>query len=561
MFFSLNKKFIYSISIFFIFISLIFIYTFYILNLSKIQEEQKAVISRNQQYIEILYENITLRNELVRIEENNPELKFNNNIKELTKTTQLNATQKQISQERQRTDEIIKRYNERYKAIEEGFKIAIVSTLLFLLAMFVLWLLIKIWVLSPIEKLSNVSHLVSRGDYTSRIKYTPSKHFKDEFDNLINTFNTMLDNIENNIQEIHRAEFFLQSIIDAIPDGIRVFKEDGSIIIANKEYYRQINNNNNCIGQKCYVSSQLQNYPCPISKFSCPLSSFKNKHEKSLKFIQQFAAYPEKPLSINAALMTFHDDKNKPHSYIVESIRDLSEDIRFSHQQKLSSLGFLSSSVAHEMKNHLGSIRIILEGLIKKYHNKDSGEEKKYLKLIHQQLVECINVPERLLKLAQFSQDEQQQYILNDEIQDTILLLDYESKNNGITISFKKPRKKLSAQGNAADFKMVMINLTQNAIKALPQGGKIEISLEKLKNENTAQIKISDNGTGIEADKLIHIFEPFYSQGHSTQKSGTGLGLAIVKSIIEKQKGQISVESTPNIGTCFTLKIPLYSEK
>ena len=561
MFFSLNKKFIYSISLFFIFISLIFLYTFYVLNLSKIQEEQRAVISRNQQYIEMLYENITLRNELAQIEQDYPTHNFSHKIKELTKATQLNAKQQQISQERKRADETIKRYNERYKAIEEGFKIAIISTLLFLLAMLVLWLLIKRWVLSPIEKLSSASHLVSQGNYTSRIQHYTPKHFQDEFDNLINTFNIMLENIENNIQEIHRAEFFLQSIIDAIPDGIRVFKEDGTIIIANKEYYRQINNTNNCIGEKCYVSSQLQDHPCSISKFSCPLSVFKNQKEKNIKFIQQFAAYPEKPLSINAALMTFHDDKNTPHSYIVESIRDLSEDIRFSHQQKLSSLGFLSSSVAHEMKNHLGSIRIILEGLIKKYHNKDNGEEKKYLQLIYQQLVECINVPERLLKLAQFSQDDQQTYILNDEIQDIILLLDYESKNNGITISFTKPRKKLFALGNATDFKMVMINLTQNAIKALPEGGKIEISLEKLKNENTAQIKISDNGTGIEADKLIHIFEPFYSQGHSTQKSGTGLGLAIVKSIIEKQKGQISVESTPNIGTCFTLKIPLYSEK
>ena len=71
------------------------------------------------------------------------------------------------------------------------------------------------------------------------------------------TFNDMLDNIENAIKEIHKTESFLQSIIDSIPDGIRVLDENGTIIIANKEYYRQINSCSNCIGQKCYASSQI----------------------------------------------------------------------------------------------------------------------------------------------------------------------------------------------------------------------------------------------------------------------------------------------------------------
>ena len=560
MFFSLNKKFIYTISLFFIFTSVIFLYAFYSINLSKTQEEQKSIVSRNQQYIEILYENITLRKELASIENNHPQIKFSNKIKELTKSSQLNAKQEQISQERQRAEEVIKNYNERYKTLEESFRIILISTLLFFCAMIVLWLLIKLWVLTPIEKLSNASNLVAKGEYGSRI-YPDKKHYThDEFDNLITTFNQMLESIENSIQEIHRAEFFLQSIIDSIPDGIRVLKEDGTILLANKEYYRQINSSQNCIGQKCYLSSQNQDYPCPLSKFTCPMAIFKEGKTTNLKFIQQFAAFPNNPLSINAAYMTFKDNNSATQKYIVESIRDLSEDIHFSHQQKVSSLGFLSTSVAHEMKNHLGSIRMILEGLIKKYHPQDS-EEKSYLELIHKQLVDCIQVPERLLKLAQFTPDKKYPYIFTDCIQDIISILDYETKNNGISINFKKSRKKLSALGNAADFKMVILNLMQNAIKAMPHGGQIDISLSEDQTDHTAQISVQDTGIGIEEDKLNHIFEPFYSQGHSAKTSGTGLGLAIVKSIIEKQNGTISVTSTLGVGTCFTIKIPLYSEK
>lgn len=96
-----------------------------------------------------------------------------------------------------------------------------------------------------------------------------------------------------------------------------------------------------------------------------------DKDEANVKVIQQFANEPGRHLAINAAPLYIDGQK----TYIVEAIRDLSEDIRFSHQQKLSSLGFLATSVAHEMKNHLGSIRIIIEGLLTKFHN--APEDKK----------------------------------------------------------------------------------------------------------------------------------------------------------------------------------------
>ena len=72
MFFSLNKKLIYTITVFFLFTSLIFIYAFYILNANKIREEQKSAIARNQQYIELLYQNISLRKELSDIKKEHP---------------------------------------------------------------------------------------------------------------------------------------------------------------------------------------------------------------------------------------------------------------------------------------------------------------------------------------------------------------------------------------------------------------------------------------------------------------------------------------------------------
>ena len=130
----------------------------------------------------------------------------------------------------------------------------------------------------------------------------------------------------------------------------------------------------------------------------------------------------------------------------------------------------------------------------------------------------------------------------------------YDMLRNGISISFQTPQKEASLLGNEADFKMMIMNLMQNALKAMPDGGSLAVRLSVGKQ---IKIEIEDTGQGIPADKLKRIFEPFYSQGHSSQHQGTGLGLAIVKSIVEKLNGTIEVKSKPGLGTCFTIKFPL----
>lgn len=556
MFFSLNKKFIYTISIFFLFTAALFVYTFYNVYGSKMQEEQKSTFLRNQQYIEILYQNVSLRKELENLTLNK-DVKLSNELQSLLHSNKdLNSQQEEISMEKKRATEIVQNYNERYEALQKAIQIVILSSILLILSMFLLWLLIKSWVVAPIERLTFVSKLVSLGNFSSRIDLNKSKFFIDEFDELSQTFNQMLENIENGIIKIKDKEIFLQSLIDGIPDGIRVIDEDYNIIIANKEYYRQIGKNEPCVGCKCYTSSQCLNSPCPSSVYTCPVVEIKNKKAKNVKFVQQFAKYPNRHLSINAAPLIISSD-NKHHTYVVEAIRDLSDDIRFSHQQKLSSLGFLATSVAHEMKNHLGSIRMILEAVISKFYQDkpDTDEAKKYLTLINNQLITCINVPERLLKLSQFSNDEQLEINYVNSIKDVIALLDYEAKRNGVTIDINASREDLTIVGSEADFKMIIINLVQNSFKAMENGGELKIDITRSTNGNNI-IKVIDNGIGIAPEKLNRIFEPFYSDGKNSQNKGTGLGLSIVKSIVDKFQGHLSVESKENKGTCFTIELP-----
>lgn len=556
MFISLNKKFIYTIAAFFLFTAILFIYTFYIIYGIRFQEELKSNINRNKHYMEMLNENNTLRQEIFKIIEDNPNIKTSDEIKNriLSQKNEESALQNRISKEKKHIEEMSQGYNDRYLTIKEGIRIVSASSILIILAIALLWFLMRRWILSPLNKLSAASNEVAFGNLSNRITHNKQHYFPDEIDYLTETFNNMLDNLENNIQEIKEKENFLQSLIDGIPDGIRIIDDEYNIVIANKKYYQQIGRNKSCT--KCYEASQNLDKPCSNALFSCPMQEICINKKKNIRVVQQFANHPNRHLSINAAPLNINNKR-----FVVEVIRDLSDDIKFSHQQKLSSLGFMATSVAHEMKNHLGSIRMIAERVLEKHYpdKAPENEEKKLLQLIYNQIVECINVPERLLKLSRFSENELQDINCLDNIKDVTALLDYEAKHNGITIDISEEEKDTYIKGSEADFKMMIINLLLNAIKAIKSDGQIKIGLSA--EAKNIIIKISDNGQGISKDKLPRIFEPFYSDGKDNRLGGTGLGLSIVKSIVEKFKGHISVNSEIGIGTCFTLKFPRIDKK
>lgn len=553
MFVSLNRKIIYSILLLFLVTSVIFVYTFYLVYGSKIQEEQFYSIQRNQQYIDLLYRNINISKEMRQILSEHPEIHVDESIK---KSIALNSSEEerleQLNLEQKRVAEIRQSFDQRYGTIRESLKIFGISSILIVLSIILLGLLISRWILNPINKIAAVSAEVSRGNLSVRITEDRHSKFMDELDYLISTFNQMLNNLQAVISEIRDKEAFQQALIDSIPDGIRVIDQNYNIVVANKAYYKQVGAaQKKC--QKCFEASQKSAYPCNPESFHCPLTELMNSKKNNIKVVQQFAAFPQRHLSINAAPL-LHPGKE---SYIVESIRDLSDDINFSHQQKLSSLGFLSTSIAHEIKNHLGALRMILERLIDKFYadKDDSCEEKKNLLMIYNELVNCIAVPERLLKLTRSTSDNTQEVNITDSINDVVNLLDFEIKSKGITVNYTPPADEIIIHGNDADFKMVIINIMLNALKAIDTDGSITISIKKDRHRNI-NISFADTGIGISPENLNRIFDPFFSDGHNSNKKGSGLGLSIAKSIVEKSGGTISVTSTVGVGSCFTLSYP-----
>ena len=550
MYFSLNKKILYSLLAFLVLTALLFLVIFINLYSQKISDNKNQTYMRNEYVVKLLNDNIRLQTKLAEIGQQYPDTLKGYNI--YTISRELGSKRRELTNEQKLNDELMKNYNSNSEAIKTGAQVIGYSLFIIILLILLLLFLLDFWVIRPAQRISDVSSQVSSGIYTSRLPVNSQKLFRDEFDILYSAFNQMLDNIENNIAESSRREKFLQHLIDGIPEGIRVIDQNYNVIMTNRAFNQSLNLSEKTSNQKCYAAYGYDECDgCPEGKYNCPIKFMKKNKDDVLHTIHEIG---KTPFYLNAAKMPI----NANNFYVVEVLHDLSNDVRYSHQQKVSSLAFLSTSIAHEMKNNLGAIRLILEGMLEDNPNSavDFESQKKYLLLIHKQLVEAVKTPERLLQLARYSEEETGEINIADAVQDMLHMIDYDAKRRGIFADMQIADD-AKIFGNDADFKMIILNLLQNSVKAMPNGGSLTVT----SSENTRNIMISvkDTGTGIDSKKLKHIFEPFYSATGEIKSSG--LGLAIVKSLVGKMQGEIKVLSKVGVGTEFIMKFPRIKKK
>jgi len=219
--------------------------------------------------------------------------------------------------------------------------------------------------------------------------------------------------------------------------------------------------------------------------------------------------------------------------------------------QKLNALGNLASSVAHEIKNPLNAIKLIIELVRKKFQPANNLEN--YLKNLDTVSIEIDRVNRIIEQYLQFNKmpelrlnNENIKHIVGEvcdlfksEVIDKQILL---TCNVSDTISLICDKDQI---------KQALINLIKNAIEAIEKNGKINISV--LKNSEFIEILVVDNGKGIHPENLDFIFDLHYS----TKKSGNGIGLFIVQQIILAHKGKLFVESSLGIGSTFKIQLPV----
>lgn len=227
---------------------------------------------------------------------------------------------------------------------------------------------------------------------------------------------------------------------------------------------------------------------------------------------------------------------------------------KLAQQEKMASLGVLSSGVAHEINNPLG----VILGYAGYLENKMSSDDPnyQYIHEIKRESKRCKKIVQDLLSYARTPRPTLTAVDLNNLLQQIIDFAANHTDMRGITIktSFAADLPPVELDGD--QMRQVAINLILNAGGAMPDGGCLTVSTVAL-DARHVQITFCDTGCGIPAESLNKIFEPFYT----TKTRGTGLGLAITRQIIEQHYGEIHIESSVATGTCVMVTLPIEREE
>jgi len=238
---------------------------------------------------------------------------------------------------------------------------------------------------------------------------------------------------------------------------------------------------------------------------------------------------------------------------IVESIRDLSQHVQVSQEQRLSELGHMAAGLAHEIHNPLASIRLGLHAIERELKLGPADETHEFIAAVNAEVDRCLGVTERLMRLSRIPEPSGEIVDVAPLVQDVFALLRYDASAHNVVLS-NEVAEDARVVGTQGDFGMILINLMQNALHAMPQGGRLRV-VAHTTPERMVVLHVIDTGVGIDAERLDRIFHPFWSW-RADGSAGSGLGLAICKALVVKWNGAISVSSTPGAGATFTLRFP-----
>lgn len=225
---------------------------------------------------------------------------------------------------------------------------------------------------------------------------------------------------------------------------------------------------------------------------------------------------------------------------------------------RLHSVGTLSASMAHEVKNAFVAVRTFVDLLLEQNKSADLAE------VVRMEMNRIDVILGQMRKFAGPLQPNFSEVRLNFVMDKSLTLIQHLLEQKKIKVSRSLDAAHDLLQGDSDQLEQAFINLLFNALDAMKPHGKLAVSTEVLatgtkidglasqKDRPLVRVAIHDNGTGIPPEHMDRLFEPFFT----TKTDGTGLGLAITRRIIREHHGAITVQSEPHKGTTFNLFLP-----
>ncbi|MBT0653899.1 PAS domain-containing sensor histidine kinase [Geomobilimonas luticola] len=420
---------------------------------------------------------------------------------------------------------------------------AFIVALTSLLVVFCAWLLSR-GITRPLAVLTDRARQLAAGETGNRVDVASS----DEVGELAESFNRMAGELEqrkNNLLrtlgELRTERNFKESVLDSISSAILTLSPDGTLTSINGTGRRFLGTAGEIGAHHRDVFRQWGDMPNRIERV---LGGEKAYGREPLTMDQdgrthyfEIGFFPIYEHATGGITVTMRDETEK------EELRE-----EMTRMDRLASLGKLSAGIAHEVRNPLTGISLLLDDL----HDR-TGLDADSKSLMGKALAEIERVERLIAALLNFASPPKARFVegdLNQVLQDTFLLLKRECERQKVELSFL-PARLPSFPFDGEKIKQSLLNIVKNALEAMPDGGQIGVRTGL--QEGMAVITVADSGPGIPEADLPLIFEPFFTR----KGAGTGLGLSITQRIVEEHHGRISVESTAGKGTRFTILLPL----
>ncbi|MDP1458257.1 ATP-binding protein [Bacillus wiedmannii] len=331
----------------------------------------------------------------------------------------------------------------------------------------------------------------------------------------------------------------LELIFKALPDLCFLTKDDGTIID-----YKAGSPTKFYVPAEAFMGKKFfEVLPSPVAQqFQEAILQVK---EKATNVIVEY------PLTINDSV-NFFEARCLPllHDKIMIIVRDITERKKteelLNKSDTLAAIGQLAAGVAHEVRNPL----TVIKGFIQLFQiNKE--DQEKYFDLMLSEIDRIEAILQEFLSIAKTDEINTEQKNIYQIYKNVVSLMNTKAIMTNIQVELYADTKDISIECSENQLKQVFINILQNSIEAMPDGGKITIHIKEINDEGVI-IHVIDEGIGIPEERIKRLGEPFYS----TKEKGTGIGLMLSYKIIESHQGKISIMSEVGVGTTVTIYLP-----
>jgi two-component system, NtrC family, nitrogen regulation sensor histidine kinase NtrY len=391
----------------------------------------------------------------------------------------------------------------------------------------------------PIQQVAAGTHEVAHGNWDYQIEAAGD----DELGTLVESFNQMTRDLKKSNLELLRRGKFVETLLANVAAGVIAVDPNGKITSWNKAAEQMLGVNASAALEKDYREAFASE---PLMVMRELIDNLKDRESSETELQIRL---PDHLFTVFATAATLRDDANDSLGIMI-FLEDITQ---IQKVQRMEAWREVARRIAHEIKNPLTPIQLSAERLRKRYAKLLQGDGAvldKCTTTIIQQVVELKNLVNEFSQFARLPTAQPVPNDLNVIVQDALFL--FKEGHNHIDFEFHQgelPALELDRE----QIKRVMINLLDNAVAAVGDGGQIQIATAHDRARNTVYLEVADDGCGMAPEDRVRIFEP----GFSTKKQGTGLGLTIVNQIVEDHRGYIRVRPNEPRGTRFVIEFPV----